>query len=396
MPKSVHLRAPTVLGALVALVAASALGVMTASVTRMRGVEVRVEQAERSPYLPITAPLPEWKGDHGEALRRLDSLLRAQDRELFDSLAPPASDHDLERLRAELGALFVSEEILALYAWHNGQRSMELPFLPGRRRIIGGMETSRRYDPSGPFFFLTVEQALHARDLLGPVPVLPVFMGPNSWLVSSLSLSRHTATAPVFLLTSGMDEMYLHTHHVTGFIDYVAECILNGRIDHEDGRRVLDPSDDLRYKWNREAFFWERPSYLWPRRLSVPVTHLWPLDWKRWIGRSPEDYAIPARSRRVAELARLRPGEQTTTYAEVVGMARYRGGSRLTISDGPGQAVVILRNDFLRDIEVGAVFALTIVARLAPIDEGDEPTRLEVLRVVRMSAEFAPPPSLDN
>jgi cell wall assembly regulator SMI1 len=56
-----------------------------------------------------------------EALAHLDVLLVADEREFAASLKHPATDSEIEALRASLDPYELIEEIELLYRWHNGQ-----------------------------------------------------------------------------------------------------------------------------------------------------------------------------------------------------------------------------------------------------------------------------------
>jgi hypothetical protein len=56
-----------------------------------------------------------------EVLARLDVLLIADEREFAESLNPPATDSEIEALRASLDPYELIDEVELLYRWHNGQ-----------------------------------------------------------------------------------------------------------------------------------------------------------------------------------------------------------------------------------------------------------------------------------
>lgn len=59
--------------------------------------------------------------DLGEILLRLDALLPTHDPALWATLNPPAADEDIEALREALAPHLLSEELVTLLQWHDGQ-----------------------------------------------------------------------------------------------------------------------------------------------------------------------------------------------------------------------------------------------------------------------------------
>jgi hypothetical protein len=85
-----------------------------------------------------------------ESLARLDKVLAEKAKTIHSKLAPPATDADIERLRAELGGSTV-ESLELWYRWHNGMTDKMAQLLPlgwpisiddairERQMMMGGM-----------------------------------------------------------------------------------------------------------------------------------------------------------------------------------------------------------------------------------------------------------------